>query len=67
MIPPQFLNPMSRKERIGGVTSLDLDPGRLIAVVTGPDLDLRYLNLLPQPCVLSTEDLLQQSTFKKAL
>lgn len=67
MIPPQILCPMSREERISGVTSPVLDPGRLIAVITGPDLDLRYLNLLPQPCVLSTEDLLPQSTFKKAL
>lgn len=67
MIPPQILRPMNRKEIIGGVTSPVLDPGRPITVITGPDLNLRYLNLLPQLCVLSIEELLPQSTFEKAL
>jgi hypothetical protein len=47
MIPPQIIRPLNQKEKIGGVTSLVLDPGRLITVITGPGLNLDYLNLLP--------------------
>ncbi|KAG1719560.1 uncharacterized protein EDB91DRAFT_1257568 [Suillus paluster] len=65
----QILLPLSRKEITGGVTSPVLDPGLLITVITGPklDLDLRYLDLLPQPCVPSTEDLLPRSTVRRTL
>jgi hypothetical protein len=47
MIPPQTTRPLNRKERIGGVTSPVLDPGHRITVITGPGLNLDYLNLLP--------------------
>ncbi|KAG2050064.1 hypothetical protein BDR06DRAFT_960561 [Suillus hirtellus] len=67
MIPPQILRPTSMKERIGGVMIPVLDHGRPITVITGSDLNLRQLDLFPQPGILSIEELLLQPTFKKAL